>query len=357
MADCWKYACLEPGPNCHFQSQWTIDNVRDNPVLYIPDFVPKTIMGGCETRCMGSTEPRAWWAHFCTPPVAPSPISAVPYSIDISRPPVSTGDYNLNKGFAIAIRFSPLSVCLPYIVFHHAYNLALGKKTVVEIRKNNPATNLPMGTPGDNNLSYLYGIVTVEFATDLHTYAVPVNSILDTVDEIVWIVLYSEDYACSDAFVEGRLKLRKSDIGANNVAVFSQANGCTWAMDNTVKSVAFTSYKSAACNGTVVVSDFAFAKLGNPPIYLNDNCFVRLQDVIDSKVAIGVKYTNPDPVRMWKRVRFSFAYKKPDLRYFSCIQDVFDVAPGQYETFFEMDDPYFAGIYDELLVSAAVIQV
>lgn len=27
MADCWKYICLEPGPNCHFQSQWTIDNV------------------------------------------------------------------------------------------------------------------------------------------------------------------------------------------------------------------------------------------------------------------------------------------------------------------------------------------
>jgi len=279
--------------------------------------------------------------------------------MDIIRDPSTAvlPEYYLDRGFAIAVRINPISKCLPYIVFHNAYNQVAGKKTIVEIRKNDPATNLPMGVPGDGNI---FGRVTVEFTTDYANYAVPINTILDEIDVPVWIVLYSEDYACSIAF-EGtanrRLKLSKSDTGTNNVALFNSNNGCAWAMDNTVKSIALVSYKATACNGTVVVTDYAFAKLGNPPIYLNDNCFVRLAEVEGANVSIGVKYTNPDPVRTWKRVRFSFAYKKPDLRYFTGVIDLFDVAPGQYETFFDMNDLYFPGDYDELQVTAAVIQV
>ena len=287
------------------------------------------------------------------------PITKSPILLDIARSPSTAPvpEYYLDRGFTIACRITPTSKCLPYIVFHNAYNQVAGGKTIVEIRKNDPATNLPVGVPGDGNI---FGKVIVQFTTDLFSYAVPVNAILDEIDVPVWVILYSDDYACSSAF-EGtanrRLKLSKSDTGTNSVALFNQANGCAWAMDNTVKSIALASYKAPACNGTVIVSDYAFAKIAIPPIYLNDNCFVRMQDVIDSKVAIGVKFTNPDPVRSWKRVRFSFAYRKPDLRYFTGIQDVFNVAPGQYETFFEMNDLYFAGIYDELQVSAVVVQV
>ena len=368
MVNCWSYSCGSD-PYCSARNTWSINNVANNPLLYLPDYILKTfnVCQWCNQVGSYHEEARRHWAHFCDPPratypivnVGTWPVTPTPIALDISRGPSTAPlpEYYLDRGFAIACRINPVSKCLPYIMFHNAYNQVAGKKTIVEIRKNDPATNLPMGVPGDGNI---FGRVTVEFTADLYNYAVPVNTILDEIDVPVWVILYSDDYACSNAFVGSanrRLKLSKSDTGTNNVALFNQDNGCAWAIDNTVKSIALASYKASACNGTVVVNDFAFAKLGVPPIYLNDNCFVRLAEVEGANVTIGVKYTNPDPVRAWRRVRFSFAYRKPDLRYFTGIQDVFDVAPGQYETFFEMDDPYFPGDYDELFVSAAVIQV
>ena len=374
--NCWSIITRTPGcVSGYYDWGATISPPGINPLLPIPAYVVPTTIWGGEHCAMNPGAAQAivnasalkLWGHFCDPPRAPYPIvdigawpvTPTPIALDIAREPsiAPLPEYYMDRGFAVAVRINPVSKCLPYLMFHNAYNQVAGKKTIVEIRKNNPATNLPMGVPGDGNI---FGRVTVEFTTDYANYAVPINTILDEIDVPVWIVLYSEDYACSSAF-EGtanrRLKLYKSDTGTNNVALFNQNNGCTWAMDNTVKSIALASYKATACNGTVVVTDYAFAMLGNPPIYLNDNCFVRLAEVEGANVSIGVKYTNPDPVRTWKRVRFSFAYKKPDLRYFTGVIDLFDVAPGQYETFFDMNELYFPGEYDELQVSARVVQV
>ncbi len=364
---CWRYICRYDYPGYSQVPCWRMDNTTDKPLLPKPDYIPGELcQPGLWCYQADHNIPRVNWTHFCDPPRATYPITNIgswpttptPYSLDIIRDPSTAPlpDYYLDRGFAIACRIIPTSKCLPYIVFHYAYNQAVGTNTIIEIRKNDPDTNLPMGIPGDMNI---FGKVTVGFTTDLYSYAVPINTILDEIDVPVWIVLYSTDYACSNAFVGmRRIKLRKSDVGTtNNVAVFSEANGCTWAIDNTLKNISLITYKSTSCNGTVVVDDFAFAKIAQPPIYLNDNCFVRLQDVDGSRVAIGVIYTNPDPVRAWKRARLSFAYRKPDLRYFTGTTDIYNVTPGQHEVFFEMDDYFFPGTYDQLSVSAMVIQV
>lgn len=364
---CWRKTASNIGcPTQWWGRRYEIDNSIDNPLLPYPDYIPHALVF-CDNPANDGGHLDFYWGQYCNPLKAAYPIVNIgnypitksPILLDIARSPSTAPvpEYYLDRGFAIASRITPTSKCLPYIVFHNAYNQVVGKKTIVEIRKNDPATNLPMGVPGDGNI---FGKVAVEFATGLPNYAVPVNTILDEIDVPVWVILYSDDYACSNAFIGSanrRLKLSKSDAGSGNVAVFNQANGCAWAIDNTVNSIALASYKAPACNGTVIVSDYAFAKMGTPPIYLNDNCFVRLAEVEGANVAIGVKYTNPDPIRAWKRVRFSFAYRKPDLRYFTGIQDVFDVPPGQYETFFDMNELYFPGEYDELFVSAEVIQV
>ncbi len=370
--DCWSYTREGPTIYCGGSGRrtWSIDNIANNPLLPLPAYITRQMGPICMEDYSAPAyheEARKLWTTFCDPLRATYPITNIgswpttptPYSMDIIRDPSTAvlPDYYLDQGFAIACRIIPTSKCLPYVVFHYAYNQTPGINTIVEIRKDDPNTNLPMGILGDTNI---YGRVSVAFPTDIYSYAVPVNAILDDIDVPVWIVLYSTDYACSNAYLGvRRLKLRKSDVGTtNNVALFSQASGCTWAIDNSLKNISLVTYKSASCNGTVVINDFAFAKITTPsPIYLNDNCLVRLQEVDSSKVAIGVIYTNPDPVRAWRRARLSFAYRKPDLRYFTGTTDIYNVTPGQHEAFFEMDDYFFPGAYDQLSVSAAVIQV
>lgn len=366
-----------------YRPSWANSAWIEEAYLPLPAFVPSTISHPCYSNVCSQVAPV--WAHFCDPPKAAYPVSAPPFQIDINREPVGgnyygasgavgiapPSVYNLDRGFAIACRIVPTSKCLPFIMFHGAMSLSTANNITVEIRANDPATNLPVGQPGDNNIlgrvaSPFYQLVGYsnngwgDGSTVPYHLAVPINTILDEIDVPVWIILYSDDYACSDAFVGSahrRLQLAQSSIGTNNVAIFNQANGCKWAIDTTINGIAITTYKAQACNGTVVVNDYAFARLGEPPIYLNDNCFVRLAEVEGANVAIGVKYTNPDPIRAWRRVRFSFAYRKPDLRYFTAIADLFNVTPGQHETFFDMSDLFFTGDYDELFVSAAVIQV
>lgn len=370
---CWRQTRNNIGcPTQWWGREYQIDNIIDNPLLPYPDYIPHVIQN-CQNPSGDGCLIDSYWGQYCDPPRHPYPIVNVeswpiirsPITLDTfnSRQPTTTApvEYYLDRGFAIACRIAPTAKCLPYVVLHDVLNMAPGTNIVVEIRKNDPTTSLPKGIPQDNDPNNLYEIVETGFATNScgNVYgSVPVNAMIDTVGEDVWIVLHSKDYACSGAYVgTRRLRLKKSDVGINNLAVFSPANGCQWAIDNTVKSIALATYIATSCNGSMVVNDFAFAKIGNPPIYLNSNCFVFLSEVQDSKVAVGVIYTNPDPIRTWKRVRLSFAYLKPDLRYFTQTIDIFDVSPGQHEAFFAMTDTYFPGKYDQLAVSAAVIQV
>ncbi len=355
-------ACINCGwSNVGCPSQWyrydcSLDNTAT--VLPAPGYI-NTLVSDCSGGGSASTYATNYWAGFCNPPTAQYPISTGPYQIDVARGPTTTTTY-VDRGIALACRITPIAKCLPYIIIHNAYSMLSGKNTIVEIRKNDTDTNLPIGIPGDNNI---LGKVSMMFPISQTYYsnpAIPINTILDDIDVPVWVIFYSEDYACSNAFVgvnNRRLQLSTSDTTENNVAIFSETNGCTWAIDPTIKSISLASYKSSTCNGTVITDDFAFAKMAEPPIYLNSNCFVRLSDVQGSKVVIGVTYTNPDPVRTWRRVRFSFAYLKPDTRYYTGTAELLNVSPGQHETFFVMDDNYFTGPYDQLAVSTTVIQV
>ncbi len=340
-------------PCLPYRPEWSSSARIVDPYLPLPSFIPSTMSQGCWGDICGTA--RSTWAHFDNPPKSQYPVSNPPFQIDIVGGSPGAA-YYLDRGFAIACRINPTSKCLPFIMFYNAASLSTANTIIVEIRANDPATNLPVGQPGDNNI---LGRAVSPFYPAPPSFAVPINTILDQVDVPVWIVLYSNDYACSNAFVgstQRRLQLAQSPVGTNNVALFNQANGCQWAIDPTVNSIALTTYKASACSGTVIVDDFAFAKIAQPPIYLNDNCFVRLIDVEGANVGIGVKYTNPDPARAWRRVRFSFAYKKPDMRYFTGTAELLDVTPGQHETFFEMNDLFFPGIYKELNITAEVIQ-
>lgn len=383
VTQCWK--CY--GLVGHYWTLADIDNIRDSPVLPVLDYVPKSM--GHPAWSDVCSESTTLWREFCGPEfTATYPITSGPMTWDVTRQPTTlytvdgkqrymppTGDeYLLDRGFAVACRITPTSRCLPYIMFHYTKSLNESIPIIIEIRANDPTTNLPVGTPRDNNIlgRVTYSGFKTKAAMDcdfgcwyinLFHYAVPINTILDEIDVPVWIVLYSNDYACSNAFVgtaHRRLQLYKSTTPDNNVAIFSESTGCQWAIDASIKSLAFATYKSATCNGTVVINDYAFAKIEtppSPPTYLNTNCFVRLQDVYGSKVSVGVIYTNPDPIRSWRRVRFSFVYRKPDLKYHTETVDVFNVSPGQHETFFELNNYYFTGNYDQLSVSTTVVQV
>ncbi len=380
-------ACI----NCGFTSgscpgQWylyrcTLDNTQ--AVLPAPGYIQTTV-DDCFNGSAGTTYSHGIWDGFCTPPVAQYPISTGPYQTDVARGPVSTGgDVYLDEGFAIACKFTPTARCLPYVVMHNIYNISGTScsgspcKTVLEIRKNDPTTGLPLGAPKDSNI---LGKTTVTFPapvtvrdgwgnlwTLVYNYAVPVNTILDQVGQDVWLCIYSEDYAPSNSLTGSgyrRIQIKASNsqlisgtnvpITTNNVAKFTEGN--IWAIDNTLNSLAFCTYQSWTCNGTVVVNQIGFTNL--PSTYIGGtSCFIPYANVSGNNTSIGVVFTNPDPIRTWTRTRFSFAYTRPDSTWFTGTSEVSNISPGQHEIFFDMKEPYYIGKYDRLSVSATVIQV
>lgn len=351
----WLYRC-------------TLDN--NLTMLPAPGYIP-TQVDDCFNGTAGTAYSHGLWDGFCIPPPSPYPISTGPYQADIMRGPVSTGgEIYIDRGFSLACRITPTALCMPYINIHNVYNLLAGKKTIVEIRKNNPSANLPMGIPGDNNI---FGKFIIEFSVPTTVYdgwgnpwnlvfnsSVPIDAILDAIDEPVWATFYSEDYQCTNAFVGTgyrRLQLKRSDTPTNNVAIFSESTGCTWQLDTTgtIPSIALASYKSSICDGTIVINDFGFSKM--PSTYLDDNCFSTRSSIEGQNVAIGITYTNPHPARSWRLARISYAYQKPDFRYVTGFLDIPNVNPGQHEVFIEMNDKYMPGKYTDLSVTGIVITV
>lgn len=353
-----------------------------SPELPIPNYVPNDINGYSSTPYgfpmqAAVLEPHAvdLWGDFCTPP-APAPfdkISTTAKAMDMVRPYGSI-PVQLFQGQAIATRFIPTSVCLPYIILHNIINNApsalQGKKLVIEIREEDPVTNLPKGIPGDNDIIARVSMVMkppyhfteggggrVYDRVDYNA-AIPVNAILNSSDTPHWIVLYSEDIVCSQAFTGSgyeRVKLYNASTGGNDYAVFSMSGGqCRWNADASIKGFAHVTYKTDLCKGVIFIEDFGFAVTN---VFVEDTCFKKLIDVKDKNVIIGVKCQAP---RTERKVMFDIAYRRPNGTYFAGPKEVFNIAFGSNTIFLDTEELYVLGSeleYKELSVRAEVILV
>lgn len=370
-AHCWK--CL-PDRNCcpYSGCTWTsyrcsIDNVRDNPPLPLPDYINKG--GGTGDNmwwyCPNySGEPYAttqYWSQYCNPATTEFQISPGPYIIDVpssnARAPSQTGGIFLDKGNVLACRFIPSGICIPYIVFHNAYYRASTPniRTIVEVREQDSTTLFPKGTFGDDNM---LARVSVLFPPDLHSFAVPINAILNQVDVPYWIVIYSEDLLCATGNTGAgfrRVEFSPSNIGGSNLATYSQSGAtCIWSMNTSFPSISLVTYRSDTCRGVAIIDDFGFA-IDNT--FIIDNCFKTLAESKNKNVIVGVRYRAP---RTYRRVRFTVSYIRPDRTIFGYLTDVMNTAYGNNEVFLDSGEFYRPGIdleYTSLAVSAEVIQV
>lgn len=378
MVNCWR--SYQSGGD---YGQWSIHYTivgAPSPELPIPDYVPNDINGHSSTSYgfpsqEAVLQPLAvdLWGDFCTPP-APAPfdkISTTAKAMDIVRPYGST-PVQLFQGQAIATRFIPTSVCLPYVILHNIINNApsalQGKKLIIEIREEDPVTNLPKGNPGDNDIIARVSMVMKipetfsnggrSYSRTSYNAAIPVNAILNSSDTPHWIVLYSEDFLCSQAFTGSgyeRVKLYNASTGGNDYAVFSMSGTqCGWHADASVKGFAHVTYKTDLCKGVILLEDFGFAVTN---VFVEDTCFKKLTDVKDKNVIIGVKCQAP---RTERKVRFDIAYRRPNGTYFAGTKEVLNIAFGSNTIFLDTEELYIPGLeleYKELSVRAEVILV
>lgn len=385
MPDCWRI--IQTTPACGYYGQYyvsaDISNTIDNPALYVPDYIVKSVgYPGCATYPdplipFASGLANARWSAFCSPPL-PTPfplISTGQKVLDISHAPSTNPvtTFELSKGNAIACRFIPTFVCLPYIVLHDIVNTSpnIMTKIIVEIREEDPSSNLPKGALPDDNIiarsavdvSARSLIATGGRTMWIENYnvAIPINAILNSLDTPHWIVIYSEDFVCGNAFlgsvdpIYNRVKFSTTTEGANNFAVFSQSGQtCGWGIESSVPNLSFATYKTISCEGVIVIDDFGFA-IDNQ--FVLDNCFKSLTEVKNKDVIIGIRYTAP---RILQRIRFDIAYRRPNGTYFVGSTEVTGTAFGSNEVFINTAEKYIPGIeleYKELSVGYEVLQV
>jgi len=136
----------------------------------MPDYIP-TSTYQC-TWTPDESEARRLWTTYCTPPTTVFQISSFPSILDTplsnARQWSTTSGLFLDKGIILACRFYPSTFCVPYIVFHYAYDRTAGaRRAIVEIREDD--NGKPKGSflpwPDNNILSR----VSVAFPTDLYS--------------------------------------------------------------------------------------------------------------------------------------------------------------------------------------------
>lgn len=391
---CWT-SYLSGGDYGMYTVNYTLSGAPDLPELPLPSYVATTInccgqCSACSSTSYGfgyqhtllTAQANAKWGNNCNVP-SPTPwqrISPGPYSLDVGatggdiRGP-SGSYFTMSMGHAIAVRFTPTSRFLPYLILQDVVSMSSGKRTVVELRENDPTTNLPKGSPGLTSTDVLARhIVTIpiqqfvdaggNWTTTVYTYnfGVPINAILAGTgfvpDTPYWIVMYSEDFVCTDAFIGGtyeRVKFATSNTGRNDIAIWSQAGGCTsWQITTTINSISFATYKTDTGTPAINVTDFGFAELIPTPAYVNTNCFGSRVAMDGKNVAIGIDFSVP---RHYTLVRFSIAYQRPDGSFKTFTSELSDVALGSHEIFVDIGELYMPGVYTNIAVSATVVTV
>jgi hypothetical protein len=395
MATCWT--SYQSGPNYgQYNITYTLDGAP-LPALPIPSYVTRTLncCGMC-TACWGTqtgyqytlltAHANARWGANCNPPdTTPwQPISTGPFSLDVGatggdiRQP-SGSAFTMSKGHAIAVRFTPTSRFLPYIILGDVVNFVAGtgtgSNTIVEIRENNSSSNLPKGIPGDTNV-VARTIVRIpaqqlvdaggNWTSTIYDYnpGIPLNAIIAGTNYVpdtpYWIIFYSDDFMCSDAFLPPtpgveRIKFSTANTGRNDVAIWSQTGGCAaWTMTTTINSIAFTTFKTDNGTPPINVLDYGFAELAPSPTYVNTNCFGSRVTMQDKNVAIGISYEVP---RHYQRIRLNIAYRRPDGRYNAFTYEIIDVTMGTHQIYVDTGEKYTPGVYTDIAVTAVVLIV
>lgn len=392
MTSCWT-SYQSGGDYGQWTIHYTLNGAPDLPALPIPDYIIRDI-SCCNTTpyafgfqgTLLTAMANARWGNNCTPP-APTPwqpISVGPFSLDVGtvggdRRPPSGSTFTMSKGHAIAVRFNPISRFLPDIVLHDVVNLisgtGTGSSTIVEIRENNPLSNLPNGAPGDDNaiVKTTIRLSLQEFViggggwnTTIYNYntAIPINAIIAGTnfvpDTPYWIIFYSDDFTCSDAFLPPtagveRIKFSTANTIDNNVAIWSQTGGCaTWTITTSIKSISFATYKSDSGTPPINVNDYGFAELIPTPAYVNTNCFGSRIAMQDKNVAIGIEFVVP---RHYQLIRLNIAYQRPDGRYNTFTYEMSDIATGSHQIWVDTTEKYTPGVYTNIAVTATVLVV
>lgn len=389
---CWR-SYQSGGDYGMWTIHYTLDGAPDLAELPIPDYIVRDISVGNSTpygfgyqTTLLNAHANARWGNNCNSP-EPTPwtrISPGPYSLDVGtvgrdRRPPSRSTFTMSKGHAVAVRFNPISRFIPYIVLHDVVNLisgtGTGSSTIVEIRENNPLSNLPKGVPGDNNAITKITIrLPVQqfvdaggnWTTTVYNYnsAIPINAIIAGTDFVpdtpYWIVFYSDDFTCSDAFLPPtpnveRIKFSAADTPDNNVAIWSQTGGCTtWTKTTSITSISFVTYNSDSGTPPINVLDYGFAELVPTPAYVDTNCFGSRIAMQDKNVIIGTSFEVP---RHYQLIRLNIAYQKPDGRYNTFTYEMPDVTTGSHQTWVDTNEKYTPGIYTNIAVTAKVLVV
>jgi hypothetical protein len=364
MANCWRTVCRHDYPGYSEVPCWRLDNITDNPVIDKPDYIPGEL---CQTgiwcyQADGNIPVRNW-TTYCTPSTTPFQItskSILDTPSSNARQWSTIGGLFLDRGIALACRFYPSTFCVPYIVFHYAYDRSSSAHpTIVEIREDDNGQPKGSLNPPDNNI---IARVLITFPTNLYSFAVPVNAILNARNVPHWVVIYSDDYVCSSAYTGTswrRVEFSPSSIGGNNLSIFSTAGAtCSWSSPTTTTppSISLATYmpQSLTCNGVIIIDDYGFA-IDNQLII--DPCFKLLSEVQDKNVMIGIQYTAP---RVFNIIRFDIAFRRADGTIYTSSQYVTGTQYGSNTVYLDTGEKYMPGAnlyYDQLSINYAVTVV
>jgi len=358
--------------------------IADNFKLPTPSYVPQTISTGSRSTpygfsyqdCLLAGYTDAVWNAFCSPPNANCPTSNGTNIIDSETGQTGTHTIMLYRGNALAGMFIPKNPCISYIAMTGVVGLSNDSVYIVEVRKDD--NGVPYGSPGDDNY-ITKSEVSIREARGIscgggwngsvgsYNISIPVNAILESYDVPYWVVIYSSDFICSnaytgDSYIKAKLSHWRTLSQAfpneefKNLAIYSVgSSGCGWTLDSTYGNIAHIVYTTEMCEGCVNIIDSGFAVDG---IGIDgDECFRPLEDVKNKNVQIRVEYESS---QNYKQARFNIAYKIPDEEYFTGSVVIDDIKEGINTIILDTGELYRAGIglyYEDLNVTGEVTQI
>lgn len=151
--------------------------------------------------------------------------------IDINRQVnPDRGKRYIIKQIADALQIVPTSRCLDFIQFFNIKRLA-DVNMIVEIRENDPNTNLPKGDPGSSN--GLLGKVNVPYSQIPLTpgnVSITIGLVLPTSNIRYWVVVYSSDFNCVLTTSEFRYEFSLSDVVTEYMSSYfgPETTPCSW---------------------------------------------------------------------------------------------------------------------------------
>ena len=146
---------------------------------------------------------------------------------DIYNPLSQVGGIIIYRGTVGACKIMPTSRCLDTILFYSSRRYSTSYSLNIEIRENDPATNLPKGIPG--NATGLIKEVNTTFDTSMGYNSVTLQAELPTTGVPYWVTIRSSDYVCGGGTTGyERVELSFSWIAGANRAYYGPVVPCAW---------------------------------------------------------------------------------------------------------------------------------